>query len=109
MKKIKYNWVLTEEETPFDIEHLKDLFEDLTQSSDNKVDFTDTDVLDEIDDSYKLSEDEIKKLPELYTKWYLGNNYFLCKKEIYEILDTLCKQYPNEDIESIINDYFYDK
>ena len=91
MKVIKYNRAPVEEEIPFDMEHLKDLFEDLAENF-GRVDFTDEDVLKEIDDSnYIFSNDEMKQLPKLYNQWYLNNDYFQCKEEVIKILDDLCK------------------
>ena len=106
MKIIKYNTIPVEkEEVSFDMEHLKDLFENLTEDF-GEVNFTDIDVLDEINDQYIFSDDEMKQLPELYNQWYLNSNYFQCKEEVNKILDDLCEKYPIEDIESIINTYF---
>lgn len=106
MKQIKLSRIFIEVEVPFDIEHLKDLFENLTEEF-GKVDFTDKDVLDYIDDNkYIFSDNEMKQLPQLYNQWYLDNDYFQCKEEVNNILDDLCEKYPNEDIESIINTYF---
>ena len=105
MKVIKHNWTSTEVEKPFDIEHLKDLFEILTE--DGKVDFTDEDVLDEIENNdYIFSDDEMKQLPQLYNQWYMNNVYFQCRDEVSKTLDALCRKYSNADVESCINDYF---
>lgn len=105
MKIIKYNTIPVREEVPFDIEHLKDIFEDLTQSFD-KVDFTDKEVLDEINYGWTLSEDEIKQLPKLYAEWYSKDEFCQCKEEVNEILDILCTKYYIEDIQICIDQYF---
>ena len=106
MKVVKHDWTSIKVEKSFDIEHLQDLFEGLAENF-GRVDFTDEDVLEEINDSnYIFSDDEIKQLPKLYNQWYLNNDYFQCKEEVIKTLDDLCEKYPNEDIESIINDYF---
>ena len=49
MRIVKYGWVPTEVEVPFDIEHLKDTFEDITSQNNGKVDFTDEQLFDMID------------------------------------------------------------
>lgn len=105
MKIIEYNTVPVEEEVSFDMEHLKDLFEDLTQNFD-KVDFTDKDVLDEINAGWILSEDEMKQLPKLYIEWYSKDEFCQCKEEVNKILDILCTKYSNEDIQTCIDQYF---
>ena len=94
MKIIKYNTIPVGEEIPFDIEHLKDIFEDLTQNFD-KVDFTDKEILD-----------EIKQLPKLYTEWYSKDEFCQCKEKVNEILDILCTKYSIEDILTCIDQYF---
>lgn len=105
MKTLEYTQVPIEVETSFDIEHLQDLFEDLTQNFD-KVDFTDKDVLDEINTGWTLSEDEIKQLPKLYVEWYSKDEFCQCKEEVNKILDILCTKYSDEDIQTCIDQYF---
>ena len=106
MKIVKHDWTSTEVEKSFDIENLQDLFENLAENF-GRVDFTDEDVLEEIEyNNYIFSDDEMKQLPKLYNQQYLNNDYFQCKEEVNKILDDLCEKYPNEDIESIINTYF---
>lgn len=105
MKIIKYNTIPVGEEVHFDIEHLKDIFEDLTQNFD-KVDFTDKEILDEINAGWILSEDEMKKLPKLYAEWYSKDKFCQCKEEVNEILDILCTKYSIEDIQTCIDQYF---
>ena len=105
MKIIKYNTIPVGEEVSFDMEHLKDIFEDLTQNFDN-VDFTDKEVLDEINAGCTLSEDEMKQLPKLYAEWYSKDEFCQCKEEVNEILDILCTKYSIEDIQTCIDQYF---
>ena len=106
MKIIKYNTIPAGEEVPFDMEHLKDIFEDLTQNF-YKVDFTDKEILDEINAGWILSEDEMKKLPKLYAEWYSKDKFCQCREEVNEILDILCTKYSIEDIQTCIDQYFY--
>ena len=106
MKIVKYGWVPTEVEVPFDIEHLKDTFEDITSQNNGKVDFTDEQLFDMIDVNTILSEDEIKQLPKLYKEWYSKDEKCQCKEEIKNMLDALYEKYPNANIEACINDYF---
>lgn len=108
MKIIEYNTVPVEKEkeVSFDMEHLKDLFEDLTQNFD-KVDFTDKDVLDEINAGWILSKDEMKQLPKLYAEWYSKNEYYQCKEEVNKILDILCTKYSDENIQTCVDQYFW--
>ena len=106
MKIIKYNTIPAGEEVPFDMEHLKDIFEDLTQNF-YKVDFTDKEILDEINAGWILSEDEMKQLPKLYAEWYSKDEFCQCREEVNEILDILCTKYSIEDIQTCIDQYFY--
>ena len=106
MKIIKYNTIPTGEEVSFDMEHLKDIFEDLTQNFYN-VDFTDKEVLDEINAGWILSEDEMKQLRKLYAEWYSKDEFCQCREEVNEILDILCRKYSIEDIQTCIDQYFY--
>ena len=66
MKIIEYNTIPVEKEVSFDMEHLKDIFEDITSDNCGKVD--DQEILDTISDSYIFSEQEIKQIPKLYNE-----------------------------------------
>lgn len=105
MKQIKLNWVSTEVEVSFDIEHLKKAFDDITNNCSNKVNIED---LPDLLETRKiiLSEDEIKQLPKLYNEWYSKDENYQCREEVKRVLDDIYKKYPNADVESCINDYF---
>ena len=104
MKIIKYNTIPVEEEVPFDMEHLKNIFEDITNDNCGKVD--DQEILDTISDSYIFSEQEIKQIPKLYNEWYSKDENCQCREEVKRVLDDIYEKYPNADVESCINDYF---
>ena len=104
MKIIEYNTTPVEKEIPFDMEHLKDIFEDITNDNCGKVD--DQEILDTISDNYIFSEQEIKQLPKLYTEWYSKDEFCQCKEEVNKILDILCTKYSNEDIQTCVDQYF---
>ena len=104
MKQIKHSWVSTEVEVPFDIEHLKKVFDDINDCN-NKVDIADLPDLLEIRNII-LSEDEIKQLPKLYNEWYSKDENCPCREEVKRVLDNIYEKYPNADVESCINDYF---
>ena len=104
MKIIEYNAIPVEKEVSFDMEHLKDIFEDITNNNCGKVD--DQEILDTISDSYIFSEQEIKQIPKLYNEWYSKDEFCQCKEEVNKILDILCTKYSNEDIQTCIDQYF---
>ena len=104
MKIIKYNTIPVEEEVSFDIEHLKDIFENITNDNCGKVD--DQEILDTISDSYIFSEQEIKQIPKLYNEWYSKDENCQCREEVKRVLDDIYEKYPNADVESCISDYF---
>ena len=104
MKIIKYNTIPVEEEVSFDMEHLKDIFEDITNDNCGKID--DQEILDTISDSYIFSEQEIKQIPKLYNEWYSKDENCQCREEVKRVLDDIYEKYPNADVESCINDYF---
>ena len=104
MKVIKYNRTPVEKEIPFDMEHLKDIFEDITNDNCGKVD--DQEILDNISDSYIFSEQEIKQIPKLYNEWYSKDENCRCREEIEKALDAISTKYPNADLEMCVNDYF---
>lgn len=104
MKIIEYNTIPVEKEVSFDMEHLKDIFEDITNDNCGKID--DQEILDTISDSYIFSEQEIKQIPKLYNEWYSKDENCQCREEIKRVLDDIYEKYPNADIESCINDYF---
>lgn len=104
MKIIEYNVTPVEKEIPFDMEHLKDIFEDITNDNCGKVD--DQEILDTISDNYIFSEQEIKQIPKLYNEWYSKDENCQCREEVKRVLDDIYEKYPNADVESCINDYF---
>lgn len=104
MKIIEYNTIPVEKEVSFDMEHLKDIFEDITNDNCGKID--DQEILDTISDSYIFSEQEIKQIPKLYNEWYSKDENCQCREEIKRVLDDIYEKYPNADVESCINDYF---
>ena len=105
MKQIKLNWVSTEVEVPFDIEHLKEAFDDITNNCSNKVNIENLPDLLETRNII-LSEDEIKQLPKLYNEWYSKDENSQCREEVEKALDAISTKYPNADIEMCVNDYF---
>ena len=104
MKIIEYNTIPVEKEVSFDMEHLKDIFEDITNDNCGKVD--DQEILDTISDNYIFSEQEIKQIPKLYNEWYSKDENCQCREEVRRVLDDIYEKYPNADVESCINDYF---
>ena len=104
MKIIEYNTIPVEKEVSFDMKHLKDIFEDITNDNCGKID--DQEILDTISDSYIFSEQEIKQIPKLYNEWYSKDENCQCREEIKRVLDDIYEKYPNADVESCINDYF---
>ena len=104
MKIIEYNAIPVEKEIPFDMEYLKNIFEDITNDNCGKVD--DQEILDTISDSYIFSEQEIKQIPKLYNEWYSKDENCQCREEVKRVLDDIYEKYPNADVESCINDYF---
>ena len=104
MKIIEYNTIPVEKEVSFDMEHLKDIFEDITNNNCGKID--DQEILDTISDSYIFSEQEIKQIPKLYNEWYSKDENCQCREEVKRVLDDIYEKYPNADVESCINDYF---
>ena len=104
MKIIEYNTIPVEKEVSFDMEHLKDIFEDITNDNCGKID--DQEILDTISDSYIFSEQEIKQIPKLYNEWYSKDENCQCREEVKRVLDDIYEKYPNADVESCINDYF---
>ena len=104
MKIIEYNTIPVEKEVSFDMEHLKDIFEDITNNNCGKID--DQEILDTISDSYIFSEQEIKQIPKLYNEWYSKDENCQCREEVKRVLDNIYEKYPNADVESCINDYF---
>lgn len=104
MKIIKYNTIPVEKEVSFNMEHLKDIFKDITNDNCGKID--DQEILDTISDSYIFSEQEIKQIPKLYNEWYSKDENCQCREEIKRVLDDIYEKYSNADVESCINDYF---
>lgn len=104
MKIIEYNTIPIEKEVSFDMEHLKDIFEDITNDNCGKID--DQEILDTISDSYIFSEQEIKQIPKLYNEWYSKDENCQCREEVKRVLDDIYEKYSNADVESCINDYF---
>lgn len=104
MKIIEYNITPVEKEIPFDMEYLKDIFENITNDNCGKVD--DQEILDTISNSYIFSEQEIKQIPKLYNEWYSKDENCQCREEVKRVLDDIYEKYPNADVESCINDYF---
>lgn len=104
MKIIEYNAIPVEKEVSFDIEYLKDIFENITNDNCGKID--DQEILDTISDNYIFSEQEIKQIPKLYNEWYSKDENCQCREEIKRVLDDIYEKYSNADVESCINDYF---
>ena len=102
--KVKYNRISTEKEIPFDIEYLKDIFDDITTNNCGKID--DKDLFEYMPDHYIFTEQEIKQLPKLYNEWYSKDENCQCREEVKRVLDDIYEKYPNADIEACINDYF---
>lgn len=104
MKIIEYNAIPVEKEVSFDMEYLKDIFENITNDNCGKID--DQEILDTISDNYIFSEQEIKQIPKLYNEWYSKDENCQCREEIKRVLDDIYEKYSNADVESCINDYF---